>query len=94
MLFYKVAIPKQTPAVDWHFNAGLWKFDGFSVISFGILGFPVSIEMTRQCKGLSGLNRWNGPKWQGRSVSVLAPKMLAEVPIEMPKVSLRSQPSH
>lgn len=26
-------------SVDWHFNAGLWKFDGYSAILFGILGF-------------------------------------------------------
>jgi hypothetical protein len=42
--------------VDWHFKAGLGKFDGISVISCGILGFPVSIEMARQCKGFSGPN--------------------------------------
>ncbi len=31
--------------VDWHFNAGLWRFDGISVTSCGIPGFPVSIEI-------------------------------------------------
>jgi hypothetical protein len=41
--------------VDWHFNAGLWKFGGFSGISFGILGRPVSIEMTKQSTEFPGL---------------------------------------
>jgi hypothetical protein len=42
--------------VDWHFNAELWKFDGFSSITFGTLGFPVSIEMTKQRMVVFGLN--------------------------------------
>jgi hypothetical protein len=39
-----------------HFNAGLWKFGEISVTSYGIPGFPVSIEMAQQCTGFFGLN--------------------------------------
>jgi hypothetical protein len=38
---------RKTPGVDWHFKAGLWKFDGFSVISCGILGFVSGGENPR-----------------------------------------------